>query len=244
MRHTRQRLRLRHLRRPCSHMSHSMSPLSDPSSRPSIAEWREPPHFAFALVFAFTNNLQPATPNSLLNVPPCPQRRPDILRPLGLFRAPLASPSRIRKPPLLVLGLGNHAWHRDRPPLPVYRNIRHVRGGHMAQCLSARCPPPSPARPPPCWCGTPGSRSLSGSAGRPHAPAPQSPDDRSTPTPQSPAQCRTAATAPTRSMNCISRPPNRLPSAFESAGKMISLRSACDSATVRETILASLIPSF
>jgi len=34
-------------------------------------------------------------------------------------------------------------------------------------------------------------------------------------------------------MYCINRPPNKLPNAFESAGKTISLRSDCDSATVR-----------
>src|SRR5215472_14854218 len=33
-------------------------------------------------------------------------------------------------------------------------------------------------------------------------------------------------------MNCINLPPNKLPSAFTSAGKTISLRSDCDSATV------------
>ena len=55
---------------------------------------------------------------------------------------------------------------------------------------------------------------------------------------------RTAATAPTRSIHCIRRPPKRLPMALVSAGKMISLRSACDWATVRETTLGSLIHPF
>src|ERR1700677_580334 len=43
-------------------------------------------------------------------------------------------------------------------------------------------------------------------------------------------------------MYCIKRPPNRLPSAFESAGNTISLRSDCDSATVRSKT-KSLIPT-
>lgn len=45
--------------------------------------------------------------------------------------------------------------------------------------------------------------------------------------------CRLAAMAPTRSMNCIRRPPKRLPIAFESLGKIISLRSDWDSQTGR-----------
>src|ERR1700680_4286618 len=53
---------------------------------------------------------------------------------------------------------------------------------------------------------------------------------------------RRAAIAPTRSMYCINRPPNKLPSAFESAGNTISLRSACDSATVLPSTV-SLIPT-
>ena len=47
--------------------------------------------------------------------------------------------------------------------------------------------------------------------------------------------CREAAIAPTRSMYCINRPPNKLPIAFESAGSTISLRSDCDSDTFRST---------
>jgi hypothetical protein len=42
---------------------------------------------------------------------------------------------------------------------------------------------------------------------------------------------RLAAMAPTRSMNCMRRPPKRLPRALVSAGKMISLRSDWEALT-------------
>jgi|GEM_PF-5966572 len=42
---------------------------------------------------------------------------------------------------------------------------------------------------------------------------------------------RLAAMAPTRSMNCMRRPPKRLPRALVSAGKIISLRSDWEALT-------------
>ena len=131
-----------------------------------------------------------------------------------------------------TLGTGSR-FPRGPPP------HRSLGRRHMPQRLLRAHPPPSPARPPPCWCETPDSRSPSKSADRPRAPAPQSPDGPCDAVTIIARHAGYAATAPTRSMNCISRPPNKFPSAFESAGKMISLRSACDSNTVRESPLRS-----
>ena len=53
---------------------------------------------------------------------------------------------------------------------------------------------------------------------------------------------RLAAMAPTRSMNCMSRPPKRLPRALLSAGKMISLRSDWEAQTVLELVQSDIVP--
>ena len=176
-------------------------------------------------------------------MPPSPQLRPSLSCPLRLFRPHLPPSSRVRKPPFLVLGHRNHTRNWNRLPLPVHRNVRHVRRRNMPQGLSARVLHHGP------------NSNLHAGAERPVYARLQNQQvahmhrrhkvrwsiEADTTIAR---ECRTAATAPTRSINCISRPPNRFPSAFESAGKIISLRSACDSATVRDTTLSSLIPSF
>ena len=53
---------------------------------------------------------------------------------------------------------------------------------------------------------------------------------------------RLAAMAPTRSMNCMRRPPKRLPRALVSPGKMISLRSDWEAQTVLELVQSDILP--